>query len=57
MQPMVWVLTWVEAVLDAPLCYAVFIAYCRGWSCRKPLELVVAASHIVGTILFMGTGE
>ena len=52
---MVWVLTYIEAFIDTPLCIVVFFAYVKGWSCRKPLELIVATSHIVGTILFQGT--
>merc|ERR1712093_884760 len=47
--------TWVEALIDAPLCYLAFFAYLQGWSMRKPLEIVIATSHILGTIFFMGT--
>jgi hypothetical protein len=42
-------------LIDAPLCYLAFVAYLRGWVCRKLLEIVIASSHIVGTVMFMGT--
>lgn len=31
MNAMVFILTWIEAAIDAPLCYLCFIAYCQGW--------------------------
>jgi hypothetical protein len=55
MEPMVWLLTWIEATIDAPLCFVIFTAYLKGWACRKPLEIALATSHILGTLLFMGT--
>ena len=52
--PSVWVLTWIEALIDAPLCYLAFVAYLRGWAIRRPVEIVIATSHIIGTLMFMG---
>jgi hypothetical protein len=46
-------LTYIEALVDTPLCLVAFFAYVKGWSVRKPLELVIATSHIVGTLMFM----
>ena len=37
------------------MCFLAFVAYLRGWAIRRPLELVIATSHIVGTLMFMGT--
>lgn len=51
--PFVWTLTWIEALIDAPLCVLCFLAYTRGWAARKPLELLTCCSHFVGTIIFM----
>ena len=53
--PMVWLLTWVEALVDTPLCFIVFIAYVQGWKSRRPIELVLCTSHFLGTVFFMGT--
>ena len=47
-------LTWIEAAVDAPLCFLAFVAYLRGWHIRRPLEIVIATSHVIGTLMFMG---
>ena len=51
----VWLLTWVEALVDTPLCFLVFVGYVQGWHSRRALELVLCTSHFLGTVFFMGT--
>ena len=51
--PTVWTLTWIEALIQAPLAYTIFVAYLRGWAVRKPLEILLASCHITGTLVFM----
>lgn len=55
MDASVWVLCHIECFVDAPICLLVFAAYLRGWSIRKPLELLLAGLQIAGTFVFQGT--
>ena len=47
------ILTWIEMV-DMIVCFFIFRAYVQDLPSRAPLEIGLAASHIVGTIIFVG---
>ena len=52
--PDMWVLTYIELLFDTPVCLLIFVAYLRGWHWRKPLELIVGAVQVSGTVMFIG---
>merc|ERR1711988_1229547 len=35
--------------------FIVFVGYVQGWTIRRPIELILVTSHIMGTVFFMGT--
>ena len=53
-QGYVFILTWIE-VLDSIACFYLFRAYVQDLPERAPLELGLAVSHIIGTVMFLGS--
>ena len=49
----IFIITWIE-VLDTVACFFLFRAYVQNLPSRAPLELGLAVSHALGTIVFVG---